>query len=162
MKTVVSVSLAAGLVAGLVFWVGGVHQPLPADLAGLNSCAQSVLPDADGAKERQRLQVVLNDAHERMAAKREAASEVIAGDLSLLEAAARFRDINAGAPNYRQRMALNYPDTSYEELLCRQVIAAVESVLEQQAPEQVDDVVEQLRQELRQHLERDGTVVLAP
>jgi hypothetical protein len=88
----------------------------------------------------------------RLAEKRRLAAEVAAGRLGLPAAAARFRELDPDAP---RRAAYNHPkDTpeAREEWLYRQVIAAVEDLLEQ-APDRAA-VVGRLEQELADHLRR--------
>jgi hypothetical protein len=85
--------------------------------------------------------------------------QVIEGQLSLLEAAARFESINnafaASVSDYRY-----WPGTSEGEKLCRQVIAWVASDLANR--NRLDDpLVARLQAELADHLKQHGTVVLA-
>ena len=85
---------------------------------------------------------------------------MIAGRLTLLEAAARFREANeatsnsfAGYGRWRPRPA--------PEVLCRQVIDRVEMELRAAGvPPGQGGLVRRLRAELAEHLARHGRVVL--
>jgi hypothetical protein len=83
---------------------------------------------------------------------------VIAGRLTLLEAAARFQAITLSRPAHMPVSLAGYPGGSDEERFCRQVIAYVESLLEDVSERRA--VVVRLNCELRAHLAIFGTVVL--
>jgi hypothetical protein len=164
MKTAVYLALAAGLVLGLAFIVGRAMRPLRAN-AEPDLWALTVTSPADGATDlhvRQHLQDGLDQAHNRFAAKRSVAAQVIAGRLNLMAAADCFREINSAVPRYQERFALNHPDTPYEVLLCGQVIAAVEAEAVRQGSKAARELVERLRSELRSHLGQSESVVLVP
>jgi hypothetical protein len=60
----------------------------------------------------------------RVTAKEEAVQEVLDGRLTLWQAAARFRDLDATAPaSARRQAARRFPGLSEDERSCRQVIA---------------------------------------
>jgi hypothetical protein len=86
-------------------------------------------------------------------AKRAVVTELLADRLTLMEAAARFRELDAGMPETRDRLLQAYPGVSYEEALCRQVIELARGELEVRAPEQVKRVVARLEAELQAFLE---------
>jgi hypothetical protein len=66
----------------------------------------------------------------RMAAKDEVAREAVKGRLTLLEAAARFRDLDADAPEaYRRGWRFLAEGSSDEERYCRQVLGYAERAL---------------------------------
>jgi hypothetical protein len=66
----------------------------------------------------------------RHAAKEAVAEEAAAGRLTLLEAAARFRDLDADLPEEQRRaLRLALPAGSDEERSCRQVLYYVEASL---------------------------------
>lgn len=93
----------------------------------------------------------------RMAGKRQVADEVIAGRLSLLEAAAVFRRLDTVGPPIppiRDR----FPDlTSDDEAYCRSVVEYVQSTVP--ADENQEEWTRRLRDELETRL-RDGTLHL--
>ena len=62
---------------------------------------------------------------ERQEAKSQVAEEVVRGRLGLLEAAARFRDLNAADPWLVEAMRTQHSGMSYEESLCRSVLKYV-------------------------------------
>jgi hypothetical protein len=84
-------------------------------------------------------------------AKDEVAREVIAGRMTLAEAAARFRTIDASRPPHLPVHLDVVPGSSDEERICRQVIAYVENNLEGR-PDR-DAVLARLEADLRRHLE---------
>jgi hypothetical protein len=87
------------------------------------------------------------------------AQQVLAGRLKLLEAAARFRDLQNAVPQYDWAMFRErYPGQSDEERHCQAVIGFVEQ--EAQARGTDPGVVEELQVELRSRLQQ-GTLHLA-
>jgi hypothetical protein len=80
-------------------------------------------------------------------------TELLADRLTLMEAAARFRELDADMPETRDRLLQAYPGMPYEVALCRQVIGHARGELEVRAPEQVERVVARLEAELQAHLE---------
>jgi hypothetical protein len=91
--------------------------------------------------------------HRCLQAKCAVVTELLADRLTLLEAAARFRELDAGMPEARDRLLQAYPGVPYEVALCQQVIAHARSELKVRAPEQVKSVVARLEAELQAHLE---------
>jgi hypothetical protein len=89
-------------------------------------------------------------------AKRAVVTELLADRLTLVEAAARFRELDADLPETRDRLLQAYPGVSYEEALCRQVIGHARGELEVRAPEQMRSVVARLEAELQAHLESEA------
>jgi hypothetical protein len=86
-------------------------------------------------------------------AKRAVVTELLADRLTLMEAAARFRELDADMPETRDRLLQAYPGVPYEVVLCRQVIGHARGELEVRAPEQVKRVVARLEAELQAYLE---------
>jgi hypothetical protein len=86
---------------------------------------------------------------------------VIAGRVTLLQAAAGFRAAHAEtcAP-YRARLDV-FPGRSDEERLCRRVLEAVAQEL-QDEPSRRTAVLERLETELQDHLTKEGAVHLPP
>src|SRR5262249_38781911 len=74
---------------------------------------------------RHELQERVEMNYRRILAKDEVLTALLAGRLTLLEAAARFRDLNAGLPELRERLLQQFPGGSYELALCRDVIERV-------------------------------------
>jgi hypothetical protein len=103
----------------------------------------------------------LDDNLERSMRRREAkaaiVAEVIADRLTLLEAAAQFRDLNATWPRASHWLQQRYPGAPYELALCRQIIDRVCIELRQCAPERRDRVVARLEAELQAHLESEAS-----
>jgi hypothetical protein len=98
--------------------------------------------------------------HRRMAAKRVVVADLAAERLTLLEAAARFRDLNALSPDSLHYVRTCYPGTTDEERLCRQVIAWTETELHERRADDAERVVARLRAELGELLGRDGGIRL--
>jgi hypothetical protein len=82
---------------------------------------------------------------------------LIAGEVTLLQAAAAFKRLNDAPPAFRDERHRAFPAASEGESLCRQVIQWVEADLRSRG---VDDlgIVDGLRGELDDILARDGTV----
>jgi hypothetical protein len=93
-------------------------------------------------------------AMQRAVEKQRLAAEVVEGRLSLVAAAARFRDLNAGEPAFNwQALRTTYPDCSDDERHCQEVLSFVRIEL-QQRPEAARALVERLEAELRDLLGR--------
>jgi hypothetical protein len=91
--------------------------------------------------------------HRRILAKHEVVTALLGRRLTLVEAAARFRDLDAGLPELRERLLQQYPGVSYELAQCRNVIENARSELQLRALEQVESVVARLEAELQAQLE---------
>jgi hypothetical protein len=102
----------------------------------------------------------LKRALERHKAKSEVICDVIADRLRLMEAAARYRDLNADFPRTIHWLEQRYPGVPYELALCRQIIDTVHGELREAAPDPVDPLVSRLEAELAEHLRYDGQVHL--
>jgi hypothetical protein len=76
-------------------------------------------------------------------------TELIAGRLTLREAAARFGDLDAEVPLLRDSVKQRYPGVAYEVALCRVVVDWTRSVLQVRAPEQMETVLARLEEELQ-------------
>jgi len=104
---------------------------------------------------------LLDDNLERSMRRREAkaaiVAEVIADRLTLLEAAAQFRDLNATWPRASHWLQQRYPGVPYELALCLQIFDQVCIELRQCAPERRDRVVARLKAELQSDLECDAS-----
>jgi hypothetical protein len=66
----------------------------------------------------------------RIGAKELVVQELAAGRITLLQAAARFRDINADWPEYAEVLRHRYPDASEEASISRNTIDYVCNILE--------------------------------
>jgi hypothetical protein len=86
------------------------------------------------------------------------ASDLIAGRLTLFEAAAGFRAVRQVREKYVQPASVSFPGQTEDEQLCRQVLVSVEARLRGDPARAA--VVARLRKELQEHLERYGTVHL--
>ena len=102
--------------------------------------------------EGQQLDDDLERAMQRHEAKEAIVAEVIAERLTLLEAAAKFRDLNANWPRASHWLQQRYPGVPYELALCRQIIDQVRLELRQYDPERSDRVGTRLEAELQAHL----------
>jgi hypothetical protein len=123
------------------------------------------LPRLQARIEReQRRQADLDEQEERalrhVAQRHEVVDRLIGGRLSLLEAAARFRDLTVDSPECLRYLRNRFPGASDEECFCRQVIGWVEIELKDRSPADVPRVVGRLEAELQEHRSRDGKVSL--
>lgn len=85
---------------------------------------------------------------------------VIASRITLLEAAARFRELDRQLPEFNWEMFRQaYPGSSDAERHCRHVIASAEAELCRR-PQEAAGVVARLEAELQEHLKRDGAICL--
>jgi hypothetical protein len=90
----------------------------------------------------------------------EVIAEVLAGRLSLLEAAARVRAAGTELPSWaRPKLECLFPGSSDDERQCRRVIALIEGTLRDE-PSRCGMVIGCLQAELREHLLRYGGVRL--
>src|SRR5262249_17920621 len=92
----------------------------------------------------------------RLRAKEAVVTELLAGRLTLLEAAARFGELDAGMPETRDRVLRAYPGVPYRVGLCRQVIAYAGAELRHRAAGQ-EGRVARLEGELQTHLESEAS-----
>jgi len=122
---------------------------------------EPVVPWNDAVILGQELEDQAKCAHQRCVAKDALALEVIAGRLTLFEAAAKFRTINKSNPQAEHWLSrYQYRDEPYELALCRSVIRRVELELEARALGAEDNTVDRLEAELAEHLRRHGRVSL--
>jgi hypothetical protein len=114
-------------------------------------------------REGQRLQQLVSQdgvVVRRMALKDTVVRQLIAGDLTLREAAAWFKYLNERPAGCRDHFRERFPGASAEEAACRQVIAWVRADLSLSAPSRAEAVVRRLEAELLGHLECEGKVEL--
>jgi hypothetical protein len=95
---------------------------------------------------------------ERNAKKVQVTEAVIAGRLTLFEAASEFRCLNEDL--FPAALAIFTADHSQEERLCLSVIQWVRSHPKEQHSDAVDEVCAHLEEQLRQHKEQHGRVIL--
>src|SRR5262249_26386093 len=110
----------------------------------------------DEAQQEQRrgeeLDARLADAVRRSEVTMATGAGVIAGRLTLREAAARYRALARGNPDFPwETFRRTYAGASDEERFCRQVIDAVQMELKDQ-PDEAAEVVARLEAELQEHL----------
>jgi hypothetical protein len=96
----------------------------------------------------------------RYVAKEQAVRELLAGRLTLLQTAARFRDVEESLPVTwgPPRRASSGPAEA--ERLCRDVMAWAHGWVEENLPAQAAEVAACLEAELQQHRSPDGAVYL--
>jgi hypothetical protein len=107
-----------------------------------------------------KLDAQIEESLQRCKAKEDSARALNAGQLTLLEAAARFRDVNASWPKARTFLQQAYAGLPYEHALCRQIIAYAEAELRCQGSDQTYSELNRLEVELAEHLRRHGKVCL--
>ncbi len=153
----------------LVFMIGmlvavalasALQQPEWAHDLGLDPWIEAALPPelrSDPEQERdfeQRDQAL----KKRIAVKEACIQELIAGRITLFEAAARFRRANEEYPVVPDFQ--DFVSESPEERLCQQVIQWTRVTLRSCPSTASADLVEQLEQELRRHKEPNGAIRL--
>jgi hypothetical protein len=153
MKTSCRLVVAAGIVGTVVscrFSPNGNETPTERP----DQDAQpSLLAQVQTSIERSRdLDAQIEESLQRCKAKEDLVRAVIAGELTLLQAAARFRDVNASWPEARAVVQQAFAGLPYEHALCRQVIAYTEVELRGQGSDQKDRVLHGLEAELAEHL----------
>jgi hypothetical protein len=124
-------------------------QHLPAYLRTLTDCHDQM---ADVDRQLEAFWV-------RQAARREVVAELVERRLTLPEAAARFRDLNAKACS-AGHVRLFFPGRTEEESICRHLIFWAQCELESDAPSVAQEVAARLEAELNEHLRRHGTIPL--
>jgi hypothetical protein len=120
-----------------------------------------LLPTPDGFLREQQRNLQLREgmaAVNRVSAdKHELTAEVIAGRLGLVEAAQRFREIDAAAPTFNhEALVLTWPGRTDEERYCREVMGFVRATLSEE-PDRRQLVMGQLETELNHYLRRSKT-----
>jgi hypothetical protein len=140
----------SALAAGLTLWPG-LARSVGLDFwdvpAVLNSLQQE-------AQREEQLMEGIDAAQRCTAAKNKVAEDVATGRLTLLEGAARFRDLNWLNPGFNwERFRQTSPGVSDDERCCRQVLAYVAVVLRDR-PNRGAAVRGRLEAELKGRLER--------
>ena len=99
---------------------------------------------------------------QRTHAKQAIIDDLIAGRLTLVEAARRFILVNETPVICQDDYRAIYPGRSDGEKACRQVLSWVESPLKDISPGRAEEIRRRLTDELRRHLEcNNGLVVFA-
>jgi hypothetical protein len=153
-KALLQLAVACGLVAaGSLCFHRFASDTLSTEESRLRLLPVAVGEYLQGVTSSTDLDTRLESNYRRVQAKYAVVTELVAGRLTLLDAAARFRDLDAGLPDVRDRLMEQYPGVPYAVALCRHVIEHARSVLRVQAPEQVASVVARLEAELQAQLE---------
>jgi hypothetical protein len=152
LRLVVGAALVAGLLGGLT-WLA----VLGLDFADLPALLGKLAEESAKEEELQRRLDVLVPS---VVAKDQPVDDLLAGRLSLLQAAARFRDSLRQAADTLAGRRLAAPGPEQGERLCREVMAWVDVRLRDRAPQQAAAVALRLEAELQQHRAPDGTVRL--
>jgi hypothetical protein len=100
--------------------------------------------------------VRMNEVSARLGNRERIADAVIAGRIGLLEAAARFGELNATALPSPIDLRDRFAGDSDEERCCRQVIAWVTTRLEHKSTAEAEMVASRLQEEMREYLLREG------
>jgi hypothetical protein len=104
--------------------------------------------------EAEKLDAELAVVERRAVAKEQIAIDLVAGRLGLLEAAARFRELDTEVPDANPgRSHLSFPGHSDEERYCRQVIYHVQSLLDSLSQTQAATIA-RLQAELEGRLDK--------
>jgi hypothetical protein len=153
-----SLPFAALLIAGAagLIYVGadGSRRDSDSNSPSIAQCLLDKKPPTDEEMERRR-QILL----QRFAVKDRAVQKLLGGQLTLLQAAAQFRDVEAAQPiTWGPDIAATGPAEG--ERLCRMVIAMARGWMEEHVPAAAADMTARLEAELEQHRGPNGTVRL--
>jgi hypothetical protein len=138
------VAASAACCVALALWQGADSPAVPGSAGDADAHAQPNVEAVD----------VCRKAMQRAVEKQGLAAEVVEGRLSLVGAAARYRDLNAGEPAFNwQALRTTYPGCPDDELHCREVLSFVRIEL-QHRPEADPALAEHLEAELHDLLGR--------
>jgi hypothetical protein len=155
-RLLAAAGLLVGLAACLLCLAPQALRPLGLDFGDLPALYRR-LEESHRRREEldHRREVLLR----RIAAKEQVVAELVAGRLTLLQAAARFRDLKEEPPDMADPPG--YPcGCSEGERLCREVMAWADGWLAERAPQRAAAVAARLEAELRRHRDRAGMVRL--
>jgi hypothetical protein len=140
--------LVAGL--GLVGCIGYLFPALPASLGlDLHDFSNNVRTLQEAGARSEALQAHQEETLARTAAKQDAVAAVIAGQLTLREAAARFRSVDEACPKFRHDLFCRAnPGATDEERYRNVVLEYVRQTL-QVRPGGGQDILRRLEAELR-------------
>jgi len=155
--------LAALVVCGILCAVFS-FRPDWAEAAGLDLWQLPSLQAGVEAEVRRsdELDAQLTEAQHRVGAKQQVVSDLIAGRLSLLEAAARFRDLTPPSSDAARYLRSVYAGASDDERFCRAVIQWVRGTRRSGSRAEADRVAARLEAEFQEYLRRDGRIALPP
>jgi hypothetical protein len=153
------VSLVGLAAAGLA-----VLRPKWATAVGLDVWNVLALERTISAEERRRemLMAQLEIIRDRAEAKRQVVLEVLARRLTLLQAAAHFRRLNAEPPDLPGSAPEILPGRTENERYCRLILDRVRDASKDMAPSQAVELLHQLEDELETHLAQHGGEVVLP
>jgi hypothetical protein len=101
-----------------------------------------------GQQTRAAMEPRCDAAAARLAAKEQTTQELLAGRLTLVQAAARFRVLNASATGEARDLTLYLDGATDEERLCRQVIGWAKGARAIRSPEAGEQTCQRLEEEL--------------
>ena len=133
-------------------WAAGTG----ADVWALPELVQAV---EEGQAKTTELEELARRIQMRAEGRRQVVNEVIAGRMSLVEAAVRMRELDGLVPG-GQINSEAFPGKSEGERYCRRVIRWVEVELSDEALAERERAVRRLEQDLSELLRSDGTVHL--
>jgi hypothetical protein len=149
-------ALLIGGAAGLIYFGAGTGSRRNSD-SNSPSIVQGLLDDKSPKDEEmdRRRQIYL----QRFAVKIRAVQQLLAGRLTLLQAAAQFRDLEKEhpVPWWPRNTGTGLAEG---ESLCRTVIAMAKGWMEENVPAAAADMTARLEAELERHRELDGTIRL--
>jgi hypothetical protein len=102
----------------------------------------------------------LVESRERIDTKQQLAEQVAAGQLDLLEAAARFRDLTPETGAVRHYLRVVHHGSNDDERFCRVVISWVCGTVNSWPAAERARLVARLEAELDEYLRRDGRIAL--
>jgi hypothetical protein len=149
-------ALFVGGAAGLIYFGADTRSRRDSD-PNAPSIAEFVIDEKFPMDEESeyRRQILL----QRCAVRDRAVQKLLAGRLTLLQAAAQFRDVEKSLPvTWAPRIAAT--GSAEGERLCRSVIAMAKGWMEEYVPAQAAAETARLEAELEQHRGADGTVHL--
>src|SRR5262245_34878517 len=119
-RSLLSAGAAVAVVAAVVCLGAGFAGRWGADGWGVADLSETMQQER---LRGERLQERLDSANATLRARQAVLDEVVAGRLTLLEAAARYRDLDEREPGFNwEKFRLYYDCGSDEERFCRQVI----------------------------------------
>jgi hypothetical protein len=151
----VAALLIAGA-AGLLYFGADTSSPRDSD-SNSPSIAECLLGDKSPTdEETERRRQILFQRHR---VKDRAVQQLLAGQMTLLQAAAQFRDVEKAHPvTWEPRIAATGPAEG--ERLCRVIISMARGWMLENVPAQADAETARLEAELEQRRGADGTVCL--
>ena len=157
MRLVLVVALCLGLVGALLYFGGMGFAILVHECGEVPEMLAQLQEERDRTAELERLEKRL---FRRIDGKNQAMAELLGGRLTLVEAAARFRDLeetlgDTPASAWRPQCA-----ATDGERLCREVIHWVYARFRPDAPQLAEELAASLEAELWFCQDRDGTIVL--